>query len=116
MVVLVTSAAGFIDFHICRRLLETGHNVIAIDNINDYYDTFLKRSRLLELEVASRVFDSKYNFFELDIVLKDSLQALFTKYEPLQVIHLAAQAGVRCSIQNLQAYIQSYLVGFANVL
>ena len=108
--VLVTGAAGFIGSEVCKRLLADNKRVIGIDNINDYYSTSLKEARLRLIQ------GSEWSFKRIDVSHKEKLEDLFNEYEPCQVIHLAAQAGVRYSIQNPAAYIQSNLVGFANVL
>jgi UDP-glucuronate 4-epimerase len=108
---LVTGAAGFIGMHTSLRLLERGETVIGVDNLNDYYEVSLKEARLAEL----RKFD-KFSFYKIDIANHEDLTALFSAERPGVVIHLAAQAGVRYSIDNPQAYIDSNLVGFANIL
>ncbi len=110
MKILVTGAAGFIGAAVTKILLERGDEVIGIDNLNDYYDVKLKTDRLAQLT------SEKFKFIKLDITDKQSFDALFVKEHPEKVIHLAAQAGVRYSIQNPQAYINSNLVGFLNVL
>ena len=126
--VLVTGIAGFIGFHTARRLLDHGYEVIGIDNLNTYYDVQLKLDRLNELGIdvhsdsfirqtttPSIRFD-KLSFLQLDITYKDMLFHLMEAENPEYIIHLAAQAGVRYSIQNPDAYIQSNVVGFANIL
>ncbi len=109
--ILVTGAAGFIGYHLAKRLIDDGYNVYGIDNINNYYDTGLKYDRL-------KNFEGKHNFvFEkIDVADKDKLNAFVEKYQPSVVIHLAAQAGVRYSLENPSAYIESNLVGFGNIL
>lgn len=109
--ILVTGGAGFIGFHLSKRLLEAGAAVIGIDNLNDYYDVSLKEDRLAIL----RKFPN-YQFLKLDIADKESLSALFEKEHPDIVVNLAAQAGVRYSIENPQAYIDSNIIGFFNIL
>ena len=121
MSVLVTGAAGFIGFHLCKRLIEENLEVIGIDNINDYYDIDLKKSRLKELNnIKSKNF-GKFNFFELDISKSIDLKFIFNlKNREISkiniVVHLAAQAGVRYSIENPSAYVESNLVGFNNII
>jgi UDP-glucuronate 4-epimerase len=111
MKVLVTGAAGFIGMHTAIRLLDLGHSVVGIDNINEYYDVRLKHARLNELGDKDG-----FLFQRLDISDQPALTALFANEKFDFVIHLAAQAGVRYSITNPSSYIQSNLVGFANIL
>ncbi len=113
MAILVTGAAGFIGFHLCERLLIEGHKVVGIDNLNAYYDVDLKNSRLKEL---SKVSNNSFHFFKKNIEDKDSLSNIFNNFKIDVVLHLAAQAGVRYSIENPSVYISSNLVGFANIL
>jgi UDP-glucuronate 4-epimerase len=108
---LVTGAAGFVGYHVARALLERGDRVVGIDNLNDYYDPALKRARVAELEP----FD-EWTFERLDLADREGMESLFGGYEFDRVIHLAAQAGVRYSIENPHAYAQSNLVGFLNIL
>jgi len=109
--VLVTGAAGFIGFHLCRRLLERGDAVVGIDNLNDYYDVGLKEARR-DLLVGEPRFDFVYG----DLADRDAVADLFRDRSPRHVVHLAAQAGVRYSLENPHAYVESNLVGFVNVL
>jgi len=109
--ILVTGAAGFIGMHTCARLLERGDEVVGIDNLNDYYDPQLKQDRLAQLTPYAN-----FRFQRLDIADRAAMSALFAEPRFERVVHLAAQAGVRYSLQNPQAYIDSNLVGFANVL
>lgn len=108
---LVTGAAGFIGSAIAVKLCKAGHEVVAIDNLNDYYDVQLKRARLALLAVYP-----KFNFMQLDIANRLQLSELFAKQGFERVIHLAAQAGVRYSLKNPMAYIDSNIVGMANIL
>lgn len=114
MKVLVTGVAGFIGFHVAKRLLSQNVIVVGIDNLNDYYDVNLKEARLQEL--AKHPQAANFSFVKLDISDAVALQGLFKQHNFMQVIHLAAQAGVRYSITNPEAYVQSNLVGFANIL
>jgi UDP-glucuronate 4-epimerase len=111
MKILVTGAAGFIGLYVTRLLLERGDEVLGIDNLNDYYDPRLKLARLERLQPYAN-----FRFVRLDIADSAALAGLFASEKFNRVIHLAAQAGVRYSLTNPQAYIQSNLVGFANVL
>jgi UDP-glucuronate 4-epimerase len=108
---LVTGAAGFIGFHVARRLLERGDQVVGLDNLNDYYEVQLKQDRLAQLEPLPG-----FQFAKLDIADRDGFLTHYVESAPDVVIHLAAQAGVRYSLQNPFAYIDSNLVGFANIL
>jgi UDP-glucuronate 4-epimerase len=109
--ILVTGSAGFIGFHLAQRLLDRGDEVIGVDNLNDYYDVSLKEARLARLTC-------KAGFTEVrqDIADRDLMAALFEEHKPERVVHLAAQAGVRYSIENPQAYVDANLVGFMNIL
>ena len=116
MKILVTGIAGFIGFHLGRRLLESGIDVVGFDNLNSYYDISLKKSRLSELENIKE--KSKANFYFVKGALENfsDLENVFCKYEPSVVVNLAAQAGVRYSLINPSAYIQSNIVGFQNII
>lgn len=126
MRILVTGAAGFIGFHLVNRLSKEGVDVVGIDNVNDYYDVRLKYARLKESGIFQanigyneEIKSSKYRnykFIKLDITDFDNLSKLFEKYHFTHVVNLAAQAGVRYSIENPHAYVQSNLVGFINIL
>jgi len=111
MKIMVTGTAGFIGNHLALRLLERGDEVIGIDNLNDYYDVNLKLSRLVRIKDHPGFTDVR-----LDIADRTGMEAVFKKYQPQKVVNLAAQAGVRYSIQNPHAYIDSNLVGFINIL
>ena len=108
---LITGAAGFIGFHTSQYLLDRGDIVIGVDNINDYYDPSLKEARLLQLKDNDR-----FTFYKIDIIDKDAVNTIFETESPEHIIHLAAQAGVRYSIENPYAYIDSNITGFMNIL
>jgi UDP-glucuronate 4-epimerase len=109
--VLVTGAAGFIGFHLTQKLTSLGYHVIGIDNINDYYDVNLKKSRL---EILQKL--TGFTFYQADLTNKKQIDELFKKYQFPYVVNLAAQAGVRYSIINPYAYLESNLHGFLNIL
>ena len=109
--ILVTGAAGFIGFHLCKSLLELNHEVVGIDNLNDYYDVNLKLERLKQIEG-----NKNFKFFKTDIKERDSIAEIFSGQRFDAVVNLAAQAGVRYSIINPHAYIDSNIVGFLNIL
>jgi len=108
---LITGAAGFIGYYLSKKLLEQGCRVIGIDNVNDYYDVNLKHTRLGNLEPYE-----KFTFIKGDISDKDMVMKIFEEYKPNIVVNLAAQAGVRYSIENPDVYIQSNIIGFYNIL
>jgi UDP-glucuronate 4-epimerase len=110
MKVLVTGAAGFIGMHSARRLLDRGDEVVGIDNLSPYYSVELKRARLARLQHPA------FRFRQVDIANADSLKKVFGEERPDTVLHLAAQAGVRYSLENPDSYIQTNIVGFANLL
>lgn len=108
---LITGAAGFIGYFLSKKLLEQGCTVIGIDNVNDYYDVNLKHTRLKQLEPYE-----KFTFLKVDISDQEALTNVFKEYKPEIVVNLAAQAGVRYSIENPSAYMQSNVIGFYNIL
>ncbi len=126
MKILVTGSAGFIGFHLAKRLVQDGHEVVGLDNLNNYYDVKLKLDRLQDAGIESQkiaynepVVSSKhpnYTFIQLGIEDAANLERLFVKQKFDRVCHLAAQAGVRYSIKHPEAYIQSNIVGFFNIL
>ncbi len=109
--ILVTGAAGFIGFYVSQRLLDRGEIVLGLDNLNPYYDVQLKRDRLAQLQTHAN-----FQFYPLDLADRGAIAALFATHSPDRVIHLAAQAGVRYSLENPHAYVDSNLVGFVNIL
>ena len=114
--VLITGAAGFIGASLCIKLLQSGLNVIGIDNVNDYYDINLKKDRLKSIDQVSNKVGSNWQFFLIDLIDTHAISKLFKKFKFEVVINLAAQAGVRYSLINPSAYINSNLVGFGNIL
>lgn len=114
--VLVTGSAGFIGFHIAKRLMERGDTVVGLDNVNDYYDTALKEARLAQLDKVARQTNAGYAFHRTDLADTDAVNRCFEEETPDRVIHLAAQAGVRYSLENPHSYARSNLVGFTNIL
>jgi len=117
---LVTGVAGFIGFHVAQKLCGQGHDVVGIDNLNDYYDVNLKLARLAELDKFTTNDTSNpaglFRFIKLDLTDRDGMSALFTEEKFDRVIHLAAQAGVRYSIDNPMAYADSNLIGHLTIL
>ena len=109
--ILVTGAAGFIGFHITRRLLDRGETVIGLDNVNNYYDVRLKEARLAHLTPHER-----FRFVKLDLANRQAMHDLFAEEPISRVVHLAAQAGVRYSLVNPYAYTESNIEGFLNIL
>jgi UDP-glucuronate 4-epimerase len=108
---MVTGAAGFIGFHLCKRLIEEGDEVVGIDNLNDYYDVALKKARLAQLESKK-----KFKFIKLSLEKKEDILSLFKSEEFDVVVNLAAQAGVRYSLINPYNYLDSNIYGFLNIL
>ena len=111
MKVLVTGAAGFIGMHVSQLLLARGDQVIGVDNLNDYYEVALKEARLARLQARPG-----FRFVRRDIADRDGIAQLFAEERPERVIHLAAQAGVRYSLKNPHAYVESNVTGFLNIL
>ncbi len=111
MTILVTGAAGFIGFYVCQSLLQRGEPVIGVDNLNSYYDVQLKHDRLLQLKNSTQ-----FRFVHLDLIDRPALNILFSQEKFTQVIHLAAQAGVRYSLENPSAYIDSNITATLNIL
>ena len=116
--ILVTGSAGFIGFHLAKGLLESGFDVVGVDNLNDYYDPQLKLDRLENLNafVSEKNFQDSYQFTKLDISDQYALKDIFNQHDFDIVVNLAAQAGVRYSLENPNAYIVSNMVGYANIL
>ena len=114
--ILVTGAAGFIGFHLCRKLIEKNEFVIGLDNVNSYYDPTLKKSRINELHKLNNYKKETFTLIEGDLADNQVVIETFDKYKPSIVIHLAAQAGVRYSITNPDAYLKSNLIGFMNII
>ena len=109
--ILVTGAAGFIGSHVARRLLDRGETVVGVDNLNPYYDPSLKEARLERLRRNER-----FRFERIDVADREAMQQLFSHHRPFRVVHLAAQAGVRYSLENPGAYTDSNVTGFLHVL
>lgn len=123
--ILVTGAAGFIGYHLCEKLIKEGYNVVGLDNINDYYDVNLKMARLNELGIqtvyenssaVSEKHGDQFHFYKMNLEDQTQLPLLFKKYSFDAVCNLAAQAGVRYSIENPMVYVESNIVGFMNLL
>lgn len=111
MKILITGAAGFIGFHLAKKLLEEAYEVIGIDNLNNYYDQSLKITRLSILQVHNN-----FTYYKIDIKNSNDLNAIIQNHRPTHIVNLAAQAGVRYSIDNPYAYLDSNLIGFLNIL
>lgn len=108
--ILITGAAGFIGSHLAKKLISQGHEIIGVDNINDYYDPKLKENRLKSIG------DNNFTFYKVTLEDADKLEEIFKQQHPDVVVNLAAQAGVRYSLENPRAYIDSNIVGFVNIL
>ena len=111
MTILVTGAAGFIGFHVALRLLDRGEAVVGLDNLNNYYDVSLKRSRLARLETRPN-----YTHVHVDLANRPAMEAMFATHRPRRIVHLAAQAGVRYAASNPHVYVDSNVTGFLHVL
>jgi UDP-glucuronate 4-epimerase len=111
MSILVTGAAGFIGYHVTRRLLDRGDTIVGLDNLNAYYDVSLKEARLARLTKHPG-----FRFAKLDLADREGMAGLFATEQPQRIVHLAAQAGVRYSLENPHAYVDSNLTGFVNIL
>ena len=109
--ILITGVAGFIGYHLCKSLLEDGYKILGIDNLNDYYDTNLKKARLEQLKQFK-----SFTFNKVDIADRESLTKSFQSFDPQKIVNLAAQPGVRYSIENPYHYMDSNLVGFLNII
>lgn len=110
--VLVTGGAGFIGYHLTKKLLNDGYRIVSVDNMNDYYDPHLKDDRIRDIGNHG----GSYVFIPVDIADKEALNQVFDRYQPDVVVNLAAQAGVRYSIDHPDSYIQSNIIGFYNIL
>ena len=109
--ILVTGGAGFIGYHLCKSLLDDDYEVLGIDNLNDYYDPKLKHARLDQLTPYKN-----FTFERIDIADREALTQSFNSFNPQKVVNLAAQAGVRYSLENPYAYMDANLVGFLNII
>ena len=114
--ILVTGIAGFIGFHLGKRLISMGYKIIGIDNLNNYYDTNLKKSRIKKLQTISEIISNSFEFYISNLESINQIEEIFKKHSPNIVINLAAQAGVRYSVTNPIEYINSNVVGFLNIL
>ena len=116
MTILVTGAAGFIGYHLSTRLLESGTSVVGFDNVNPYYDPALKWARVNRLKATAKRTGTRFELIQANLEDHQAVQTAFQTHKPQKVVNLAAQAGVRYSIENPAAYIQSNLVGFGHIL
>ena len=110
--ILITGVAGFIGFHLCKKILENNYKVIGLDNLNNYYDVNLKKNRVKNLEQ----YKENFSFKKVDLLDSEYINIIFEQYKPEIIIHLAAQVGVRYSLKNPKSYINSNIVGFSNIL
>ncbi|WP_408589727.1 NAD-dependent epimerase [Novosphingobium sp.] len=116
MAILVTGNAGFIGFHTAKTLLERGDDVVGIDVVNDYYDPTIKEARLKILEETAARTNARYSFVRANMADRPAVEKMFADHDIRRVINLAAQAGVRYSLENPHAYVESNIVGFTNIL
>jgi len=116
MTILITGSSGFIGYHLTKRLIKLKKKIICIDNFNSYYDVNLKRARQLNLYKISKKENNEFLSFEVDIEDSEKIENIFKIYKPNKVVNLAAQAGVRYSLENPLAYINSNIKGFTNIL
>ena len=116
MKVLVTGNAGFIGFSTARRLIERGDSVVGFDIVNDYYDRNLKLARLRQLDALAVRKGVEYDFIQADLADRQAVEACFAEHRFDRVVHLAAQAGVRYSLENPRAYVESNIVAFTYIL
>ncbi|MCE9683150.1 NAD-dependent epimerase [Halomonas alkalisoli] len=116
MKILVTGSAGFIGFHTVKRLLERGDSVVGFDSVNDYYDPAIKEARLAILEETAKRTGSNYHFVRDNLANQSAVNTCFNEHGIERVIHLAAQAGVRYSLENPHSYVESNIVAFTNIL
>ncbi|MGQ8974969.1 NAD-dependent epimerase [Acinetobacter schindleri] len=116
MKILVTGAAGFIGFHVSKKLLERGDDVVGFDNMNDYYDPALKQARVDLLTQTAEQQSRQFDFYHANLADKAAVDKCFQEHQFDRVIHLAAQAGVRYSLENPMSYVESNIVGFTNII
>ncbi|MBE8398665.1 NAD-dependent epimerase [Leptospira borgpetersenii] len=116
MKILVTGSAGFIGFHLTKKLLDRGDEVVGVDSLNDYYDPSLKEKRISILKEVATQYSKSFQFFKLNLADSIALEKIFSEFYFDRVIHLAAQAGVRYSLENPHAYVESNLTAFTNIL
>ena len=114
--ILITGVAGFIGFHVCKKLIENQQDILGLDNLNSYYDIALKEARLSEISKISDKSNNKWKILKIDLEKTSDINKIFNDFKPNIVIHLGAQAGVRFSITNPHSYVKSNLVGFVNIV